>query len=172
MSHSPLTPDTAALEQALQDLGQQRYGQLDDAQARLEAAEAAADVEYLRLHRQCLQTRLDAALAAAESLSWMAPGARAAPAQALQRIRTLCELFPDLFSAMQAVAATHSGVPREMLSRAIQQFRPDAAAYSAEDLAGLLVAITNGGSQAFEAIMRTRKNAERKVGGGFPWGAA
>ena len=31
---------------------------------------------------------------------------------------------------------------------------------------GLLVALNNGAQQAFEAVLRTRKNAERKGGGG------
>jgi hypothetical protein len=111
-----------------------------------------------------------AASADVDDVSWALPGARNAPAQALRRIRALCEGHGDLFSAMFAVAATHPGVAREILAQAIKQFRPDAEAYSAADMVSLLVSINTGGRDAFEAVQRTRKNAGRKASA-LPWGS-
>jgi len=72
---------------------------------------------------------------------------------------------------MFVVSATHMAVSREMLAMALKQFRPDAAALSQEDVQSLLVSIVNGANQAFEAVLRTRKNQERKGGGAaLPWG--
>ncbi|WP_428510457.1 hypothetical protein [Roseateles sp.] len=67
---------------------------------------------------------------------------------------------------MLAVSVTHPAVAKEMLAPAIKQFRRDTDSLSSEDMNGLLVAISNGAQQAFEAVLRTRKNAERKGGGG------
>jgi hypothetical protein len=155
-----------ALELQLRELTQQRYPQAEDEEAQLLAARAGADLEWLGLHTQWLQARLQESQ---DDTAWMAPTARNPPVRTLARIRALCVMFPDLYSAMFAIAATHAAVPRERLAQAIKQFRPDAAPYSVEDLAGLLVAIVNGGNQAFEAILRTRRGAERKSGG-FPFG--
>lgn len=158
---------SGALELQLRELSQQRYAQAEDEEAQVAAAQAANDAEWLALYTQWLQARLQEAQ---DDAAWISPSARTPPLRTLQRIRALCAMFPDLYSAMFAVAATHAAVPRERLAQAIKQFRPDAAPYSVEDLAGLLVAIVNGGNQAFEAILRTRRGAERK-GGGFPFGA-
>lgn len=111
------------------------------------------------------------AAAPGDDLAWLAPGARPAPAQALQRIRVLCETYPDLFSAMFVIVATHPGVSREMLAQAVKQFRPDAEAYSVSDMVSLLVSIGTGARDAFEAVQRTRKNAGRKAVS-LPWGNA
>jgi len=109
--------------------------------------------------------------AALDALSWLDPATRVPPALALQHIKTLCGLYPDLFSAMFVVSATHMAVSREMLAMALKQFRPDAAALSQEDVQSLLVSIVNGANQAFEAVLRTRKDQERKGGGAaLPWG--
>jgi len=99
------------------------------------------------------------------------PGHRSSPAQALKRIKALCTRFPDLFQAMLVVTVTHPAVAKEMLAPAIKQFRRDTDTLSSEDMSGLLVAISNGAQQAFEAVLRTRKNAERKGsgGGGVSW---
>lgn len=113
----------------------------------------------------------DEAAAPGDDVAWLAPGARPAPAQALQRIRTLCEIYPDLFSAMFVIAATHPGVSREMLAQAVKQFRPDAEAYSVSDMVSLFVSIGTGARDAFESVQRTRKTAGRKAAS-LPWGNA
>ena len=165
---SEMVESTAgALELRLRALTQQRYPQAEDETLQWQAARDSADLEWLDLHTQWLQARLQESQ---DDAAWIAPTARNPPARTLARIRVLCGMFPDLYSAMFAIAATHVTVPRERLAQAIKQFHPDAAPYSVEDLAGLLVAIVNGGNQAFEAILRTRRGNERK-GGGFPWGA-
>ncbi len=101
-------------------------------------------------------------------LTWMAPTHRPAPADALDRIQQICAMQPDLFSAMWCVMATHQAVPNEILAVAIRQFRRDAEAFSREDLSGLMVAITNGGRQGFDAVLRTRRNAGRTASS-LPW---
>jgi hypothetical protein len=54
-------------------------------------------------------------------------------------------------------------VPRALLAAAVKQFRRDADAYSADDVMGLFTAISNGAQQAFEAVQRTRRGADRKA---------
>jgi len=124
---------------------------------------AARDCEYLLTRIRILEAEL---VEANDEVKWIAPGHRSSPAQALKRIKALCARFPDLFQAMLAVSVTHPAVAKEMLAPAIKQFRRDTDSLSSEDMNGLLVAITNGAQQAFEAVLRTRKNAERKGGGG------
>ena len=98
-------------------------------------------------------------------LAWLQPKHRAAPAEALQRIRTICEQGPaELFPIMLTVLATHQAVPREILAAAIKQFRRDCDSLSRDDLRSLLNAIWTGGQQGFDAVLRTRKNADRKPG--------
>lgn len=107
----------------------------------------------------------------ADDVSWLAPNARNPPAQALQRIRAICEMYPDLFSAMFVVSATHPGIAREMLAQAVKQFRPDAEAYSIGDMVSLFISIGTGARDAFESVQRTRKNAGRKAAS-LPWGGS
>jgi anthranilate phosphoribosyltransferase len=102
-------------------------------------------------------------------LHWLAPGHRASPAEALARIEQICGLCPDLFSAAFVVAATHQGVKADRLAAALRQFRPDAQALSASDVTSLIVAMVNGGREAFEAVLRTRKKAQRSVTAALPW---
>lgn len=102
------------------------------------------------------------------ALAWLLPQHRAAPADALARIRFLCEHSSDLFGAMVVVAATHPALPREILAAAIKQFRRDADALSQEDVAGLLNALRTGARQAFDTVLRTRRNADRKAVA-MPW---
>jgi hypothetical protein len=104
-----------------------------------------------------------------QALEWLLPGHRATPADALQRLQAICQGHPDLFSAMLTALATHQSVPREVLAKAIKQFRPDLDPYSREDVQGMLVAIWNGGKSGFDAVLRTRANAPKKVGGGLSW---
>ena len=103
-----------------------------------------------------------------DDLAWLMPGHRAAPADALRRIQALCAAWPDLHAAMLAVLATHQELPRDMLAVAIKQFRPDLAAYTAEDVVSLLTSIWNGGKSGFDAVLRTRAASPKKVGG-FSW---
>jgi hypothetical protein len=103
-----------------------------------------------------------------EELGWLLPGHRAAPAEALRRIQLLCGAWPDLHAAMFTVLATHQELPRDMMAAAIKQFRPDLEPYTREDVVGLLTALWNGGRSGFDAVLRTRANAPKKVGG-FSW---
>jgi hypothetical protein len=104
----------------------------------------------------------------ADGLDWLLPGHRAAPAEALRRIQALCAGWPDLHAAMFAALATHQELPRDMLAAAIKQFRPDLDAYTREDVVSLLTSIWNGGKSGFDAVLRTRANSPKKVGG-FSW---
>jgi len=115
-------------------------------------------------------TQEDGAADAADDggLGWLLPGHRPAPAEALRRIQALCAAWPDLHAAMFAVLATHQELPRDMLAAAIKQFRPDLDPYTREDVVGLLTALWNGGKSGFDAVLRTRANAPKKVGG-FSW---
>ncbi|MBT9458819.1 MAG: hypothetical protein IV097_19530 [Burkholderiaceae bacterium] len=155
------------LEAALTMLARERYdAEPGSGEADARAAEAG-DSEYLLAHIHCLQARLETG---ADDVGWIAPTARNTPTQSLQRIRAVCAMFPDLFSAMFVVAATHVPVTRERLALAIKQFRRDADTLSQDDMAGLLVSIVNGANQAFEAVLRTRRGGERKVSAALPWG--
>ena len=107
--------------------------------------------------------------ASPDELSWLQPGHRAAPADALRRIQVLCATRTDLFAAMLLVLGTHQELPRDMLAAAIKQFRADLDPYSREDVVGLLTAIWNGGRSGFDAVLRTRANSPRKGGGGLSW---
>ncbi|MFY7865486.1 hypothetical protein [Roseateles sp.] len=154
------------LEAALATMVHERYFEAEsDTEAESQAFEAR-DCEYLMTRIRCLELSLKAA---DEDLAWIGPGAKSSPAQSLRRIKALCGRYPDLFSAMQAVVVTHPGVSRDMLAMAVKQFRRDADAYSQEDVVGLLTCVTNGALQAFEAVLRTRKGADRKAAS-LPWG--
>lgn len=107
--------------------------------------------------------------AATDPLGWLQPGQRCAPAEALRRIQALCAAWPDLHAAMLVVLATHQQLPRDMLAAAIKQFRADLEPYTREDVEGLLTAIWNGGKSGFDAVLRTRANAPKKVSGGLSW---
>ena len=69
---------------------------------------------------------------------------------------------------MQAVVVTHPAVSREMLAMAIKQFRRDA------DALRLLASVINGANQAFDAVLRSRRSADRKgadrTAASLPWG--
>lgn len=103
-------------------------------------------------------------------LAWLMPGARVNPADALPRIRALCEVHADLFTAMQVVQATHLAVPRPMLAAAFKQYRAEVEALTPADVEGLLASAWNGGREGFDAVMRTRKRRDRKVSASaLPW---
>lgn len=99
----------------------------------------------------------------AETLTWLLPAQHGTPAVCLQRIRWICEHTPDLYSAAITVAATHQGVPRDQLAAALRQFRPELQVHSARDVAGMINGLWHGGKDGFEAVLRTRKNAERRT---------
>ena len=101
-------------------------------------------------------------------VKWLAPSYRPAPAEALDRIQQICAMQPDLFGAMWCVMATHQGVPNDILAAALKQFRRDAEVLTREDVTGLMVALTNGGRQGFDAVLRTRRNAPRSASA-LPW---
>lgn len=102
--------------------------------------------------------------ASADALTWLRPGRHGTPADCLQRIRWICEQVPDLYSAAITVAATHQGVPRDQLAAALRQFRPELQVHSLPDVAGMINGLWNGGKDGFEAVLRTRKTSDRRVG--------
>jgi len=104
-----------------------------------------------------------------ETLSWLLPGHRAAPADALRRIQELCAAWPELYAAMFLVLATHQELPRDMLAAAIKQFRADLDAYTREDVVSLLTAIWNGGKSGFDAVLRTRAASPKRGAAGLGW---
>lgn len=166
MADNPPAASLAELEAALDAMVQERYNQAESDEEADAQALQAQDGEYLQTRIRCLEALLNAAN---NEVEWIGPAARSTPGQALRRIKALCGRFPDLYSAMAVVAATHPTVSREMLAMAIKQFRRDTESLSKEDVMGLLVSIVNGGSQGFEAVLRTRKNSERKTAS-LPWG--
>lgn len=99
----------------------------------------------------------------AHPLAWLAPGYRSGPAEALARIRAMCELIPALYGAMFAVLATHQSVPKEILAAAVKQFRRDTDGLSQDDVVGLMTSILNGSRSGFDAVLRSRKTGERKA---------
>ncbi|MGQ3054150.1 MAG: hypothetical protein ACT6S0_20410 [Roseateles sp.] len=107
--------------------------------------------------------------ASLDELTWLQPGQRATPPEALRRIQALCASRPDLFAAMFLVLATHQELPRDMLAAAIKQFRADLDSCSRDDVVGLLTAIWNGGKSGFDAVLRTRASSPRKAAAGLSW---
>ncbi|MCA6218002.1 hypothetical protein KGA65_15820 [Ideonella sp. B7] len=96
-------------------------------------------------------------------LGWMTPDRAPQPAEALDRIRQLCELGgDDLYRTMLMVLASHQAVPREILAAAVKQFRRDTDSLTREDVTGLFNALWTGGHQGFHSVLRTRKGGERK----------
>jgi hypothetical protein len=110
----------------------------------------------------------DDASSPAPDVAWILPGGHGSPAQALARIEALCAGFPDLFSAMLAVLATHQAVSREILALAILQFRADTADLNKDAVVGLLTSVVQGGRPGFEAVLRARRKGERKAVA-LPW---
>lgn len=107
--------------------------------------------------------------AGTDALDWLLPGHRAAPHDALRRIQALCVAWPDLYTAMFVVLATHQDLPRDMLAAAIKQFRADLEAYTRDDVVGLLTAVWNGGRSGFDAVLRTRSGAPKRGAAGLSW---
>lgn len=104
-----------------------------------------------------------------EDLNWLLPGRHGAPAEVLPRIQFICQHQADLFSAMLLLVATHQGLPREILAVAVKQCRSDLDDLSREDVAGLLMAVLNGGRDGFDAVLRARRKSARRSGGLGAW---
>lgn len=139
-----------------------------DPAARAEADASAAalgDGDYLQARVRLLEAELDAATL---HLTWLAPGHVPAPREAMARIKALCQYVADPYDLLLAVQATHPGVSRDILARALKSCRPDLAALNPEDLTGLLTAAWTGGRHGYDAVRRTRRTAERKAAS-LPW---
>jgi hypothetical protein len=117
------------------------------------------------------QTAADPADAASEDglPTWLLPSGQGDPAACLQRIRWICQNVADLHSAVFTVVATHPGVPRDRLAEALRLHRPDLRAHNAADVHSLINGLWNGSRDGFDAVLRTRKNSERKSGGALPF---
>lgn len=121
---------------------------------------------------ECISELLQEYENKAQDMSWMAPNCRSVPAVALGRIKSICQHIPDIFGVMQAVAATHSAVPREVQAMALKKFRPDLDPFESKEVVAMLTSIVNGGRSGYDSVIRNRK----KGGGGassaaLPWGA-
>jgi hypothetical protein len=148
----------AALRDTVEQLTSERYAGGANATEVEELAAAAGDCEYLLARIRQLAAERDHA---SVQLSWLSPTLQGSAKDALKRISAICQAFPDLFSAMLVVLATHQGAPREALAATLRQLRTDAAELTQADVEGLLASIMNGGRQAFDAVFRTRKSTKR-----------
>lgn len=110
-----------------------------------------------------------APVGADDDLSWLAPQHRASPAQALRRIRVVCEQTDDLYGALLTVVATHQGLRHDMLASAVKRFRRDLDEFGQDDVTGLLRACWNGGWQGFDAVLRSRQGRSRKGAAMATW---
>jgi hypothetical protein len=105
-----------------------------------------------------------------EDIAWLARDSKSAPIESLRRIKFMCDTYPDLFQALLLVLATHQDLPRDKLSLAIKQFRPDVQDLSPVDIAALLISIWNGGYPGFEAVLRNkRKKLKGASAGTMSW---
>lgn len=148
-----------ALRSRVHEHARQHYRTEDAAEAERLAA-MAGDAIYFQARLRLAEAERDAA---SLHLLWMSPRQPPAAKESLRRIRALCSYWPDLYEAMQAVLATHPLVARDILARAIKRCRRDTDVYSVEDVTGLLISAWNGGRHGFDAVLRSRKQAERKV---------
>lgn len=101
--------------------------------------------------------------------SWLGPQHRAAPAEALARIEAICAQHPELSTAALVVLATHQGLPREVVAAAIKRYRHELDAFEVADVVSMLNAMQNGAREAFDAVRRTRRSAQRSSAGGLAW---
>jgi hypothetical protein len=150
-----------ALRDATRKLADDRYGDLTDPRQVDERAAQAGDVEYLLARVRYLEADRDRAQT---DVRWLSRDIPVAPKDAVARIRAICKMFPDLFSAVFVVLATHQRVPRKALAAAVKAFRSDTSALSDADVAGLLAGLWNSGREGFESILRTRKGHRSKAG--------
>jgi transposase len=155
---SPSNDSLAAHRSAVEQLASERYSSGSNAAQIEELAVAAGDCEYLMARIRQLDAEREHA---SVQLPWLSPTRSGSAKEALKRINAICQAFPDLFSAMLVVVATHQSAPREALAATVRQLRPDAAELTQADVEGLLASIVTGGRQAFDAVLRTRKSAKR-----------
>jgi hypothetical protein len=148
----------AALRSAAEGIAAERYaGAANAAEAEQQAADAG-DGQYLLARVRQLEAEREHA---SVQVPWLAPNHQGSAKDSLKRIGVICQAFPDLFSAMLVVLATHQGAPREALAATVRQLRPDAAELTQADIEGLMTSILNGARQSFDAVLRTRKSAKR-----------
>jgi hypothetical protein len=155
---SPANELLAEHRNAVERLASERYGAGTTAAEVEELAAAAGDCEYLLARIRQLEAEREHA---SVQLPWLSPSRPGSAKDALKRINAICLAFPDLFSAMFVVVATHQGAPRDALAATLRQLRPDVAELTQADVEGLLASILTGGRQAFEAVLRTRKSGKR-----------
>jgi hypothetical protein len=154
------------LKAAAEELAADRYVEAAGEAEREEQAAAAADCAYLLAQARYLRAERDLART---DVPWLAHQLHQHPRESLRCIRAICEETPDLHAAVQMILALHHGVSRTILASAVKRFRRDVDALSVEDVTGLLTAAWNGGQQGFEAVLRTRKTADRKAMGAPSW---
>lgn len=145
---------------ATRRLAEVRYSDITDLRQVDERAAQAGDVEYLLARVRYLEADRDHAKT---DVRWLSPETAIAPSDGVPRIRAICRLFPDLFSAVFVVLATHQGVPRQALAAAVKIFRKDTSPLSEADVVGLFAGLWNSGREGFESILRTRKGGTRKA---------
>jgi hypothetical protein len=155
---SPSSDALAELRNTVERLATERYAAGTNAAEVESLAAAAGDCEYLLARIRQLEAERDHA---SVQLPWLSPTRPASAKDALKRINAICQAFPDLFSAMLVVVATHQGAPRDALAATVRQLRPDAAELTQADVEGLLASILNGARQSFDAVLRTRKSGKR-----------
>lgn len=154
----PANESLAALRNVVEQLAAERYADGANAAEVEQMAAAAGDCEYLLARVRQLEAEREYA---SVQVPWLSPTRQGSAKDSLKRIGAICQAFPDLFSAMLVVVATHQNAPREALATTLRQLRPDAAELTQADVEGLLTSILNGGRQAYEAVLRTRKSQKR-----------
>lgn len=99
----------------------------------------------------------------AVQLDWLRPDAGADPVACLKRIRWMCDQVPDLASLVLLVGATHQGVPRARLAAALHHCRAELATMPEADVLSLVNGLLNGARDGFDAVLRSRKGANRRA---------
>lgn len=100
-----------------------------------------------------------------DDVYWLATGHRPPPAEALRRIRSICEHVPDLFGALMTLVSTHQSLRHDILATAVKQFRRDLDEFDRDEVAGLLRACWHGGWQGYDAVLRARRQRSRQSSG-------
>jgi len=155
---TPANESLAELRSMVERLATERYAAGANAAEVEQLAAAAGDCEYLLARVRQLEAEREHA---SVQVPWLSPTRQGSAKDSLKRIGAICQAFPDLFSAMLVVVATHQSAPREALATTLRQLRPDAAELTQADVEGLLASILNGGRQAYDAVLRTRKSQKR-----------
>jgi len=151
----PIAPDPRA---ELARRGEDAYGAGTSLHQAAAAAAQAGDGDFLLDYIRVLEAEQESEPA---DLSWLSPQWQGSAKNAVRRLEVICQLFPDLFVAMLVAMATHQSAPRAALAKVFKQFHPEAQHLTPADLEGLLTSIWNGGRQAFDAVLRTRKSGNK-----------